>query len=148
MQSDNKEHSTKTIKILGYAGLLPFVLLLLISAFSTGHFAQQAAESMLFYAAMILTFLGAVHWGYVLAADNCAAEKKRLYWAVTPSLIGWVALMLPAQLAIVLLMLAFALCWWIDTKLYVEDGLAWYMNMRTHLTVVVVASLGSLLIFG
>lgn len=148
MQLDRNDRSARTMRILGYAGLLPFALLLLIAVFANGQLALQATASMLFYAAMILTFVGAVHWGSVLsAADNNDAEQKRLYWAVTPSLLGWLALMLSAPWSIVLLVTAFLLCWWVDRKFYLKAGLLWYQSMRNHLTFAVVAALVALLFF-
>ncbi len=147
MQADQHNQPNRTMKILGYAGLLPFIILLLVSIAGSGSVNDKAAESMLFYAAMILTFLGAVHWGCVLAvAGDNAADQKRLCWAVTPSLIAWVALMFTQQFTIVVLILSFVLCWWVDKRFYSQSKLAWYMTMRSHLTVVVVASLGILLL--
>ena len=146
MRADQK--TARTIKLLGFGGLLPFVSLLVIIVFGSDKLSDKAAESMLYYAAVILTFLGAVHWGSVLVvANNSSVEQKRLWWAITPSLIAWVALMLPIQFSIVVLMLAFVLCWWMDKILYDQTEFTWYIKMRLHLTIVVVTSLVLLLLF-
>ncbi|WP_431269434.1 DUF3429 domain-containing protein [Dankookia sp. P2] len=49
------------------------------------------------YGAVILSFLGAVHWGLALRAPaaEAAAMAPRLGLGVVPSLVGWVALLLP-----------------------------------------------------
>jgi hypothetical protein len=91
--------------VLGFAGLIPFVALVppivsmlpLPEALFAVHAEAQAA-----YAAVIVTFLGAVHWG--LAMANYSAKDKankitfttlRYVWSVIPSLVAWPALLLP-----------------------------------------------------
>lgn len=124
---------------LGYAGVLPF-LLLAIAVHVVGEAASsRALLSLQHYAAVILTFVGAVHWGRALHEP---VESGRLYWAVTPSLIGWVALSLPADAAMAILIAAFLLCWWVDRAIYSTEPFGnWYMKMRTHLTLCVLAGL-------
>jgi hypothetical protein len=48
------------------------------------------------YAAVILSFLGAVHWGFALSTPSIAQPLRRqlLVWGVMPSLLGWLALMM------------------------------------------------------
>jgi hypothetical protein len=131
------------MKQLGYAGLLPFLLLAVLVHLLSGDGALRALASLQHYAAVILTFVGAVHWGRALAKpENTDAEHKRLYWAVTPSLIGWIALSLPLHGAMVVLIAAFLLCLWVDRQLYAGQPFAsWYLPMRLHLTLGVVAGL-------
>lgn len=135
--------SQAVMKLLGYAGLLPFFGLAIGVHLFDGATAARAFASVQHYAAVILTFVGAVHWGRALALpQNTTAEHRRLYWAVTPSLLGWLALSLPLDLSMAVFIAAFALCWWIDRSLYKDiDGGNWYMAMRGHLTIGVIAGL-------
>ena len=52
---------------------------------------------------MILSFLGAVHWGLALASPEAPARAPRLILGVLPALIAWVALLLESGLALLLL---------------------------------------------
>lgn len=83
---------------LGLAGLLPFLAGVVAVSLGQGW----AGFALAAYGALILSFLGAVHWGLALAAPEQAAEI-RLIGGVTPSLVAWVALLfpLPAGLALI-----------------------------------------------
>jgi hypothetical protein len=55
-----------------------------------------AQRALVAYAAVILSFLGAVHWGVVLAAPTTTPQLARsfLMWGVVPALLGWLALLM------------------------------------------------------
>ena len=80
-------------RLLGPAGLIPFAGL----AIGVWAGLPGAGPALAAYGATILAFLGAVHWGLALAAP--AAERGvdwgRVGLGVVPSLIAWVALLLP-----------------------------------------------------
>ena len=83
--------------LLGAAGLLPFVG---GSLGALGPFTEETRRiSMLglsSYGAVILSFLGGVHWGLALeagAAQPKRAQQLRFGLGVVPSLIGWGALL-------------------------------------------------------
>lgn len=135
--SDSDTHqSAGTIRLLGYASLLPYMGLAVASwvpEISTNRFAAQA---ILHYSAVILAFLGAVHWGRALAGDAAlAGQKKLIFWGVVPALLGWLALELggSSHLSFLLVIGAFALCLWVDRSLYAQ--VHWYRQLRTHLTI-------------
>ncbi|MEZ5476701.1 MAG: DUF3429 domain-containing protein [Thiolinea sp.] len=53
------------------------------------------------YAAVILSFLGAVHWGVVLGQQDWLKEteiRRMLNYSVVPALLAWLALLLPVNL--------------------------------------------------
>jgi hypothetical protein len=91
-------------RLLGPAGLIPF------AALAIGVWAgfPQAGPALAAYGATILAFLGAVHWGLALAAPAAerGADWARLGLGVVPSLIAWVALLLPLSAGLGLLALA------------------------------------------
>lgn len=78
---------------LGFAGLIPFAGLAVLSLAGVAW----APGAILAYGATILAFLGAVHWGFALRAlpGEEHAGAARLVLGVVPSLIAWVALLLP-----------------------------------------------------
>jgi hypothetical protein len=82
---------------LGPAGLLPFLALALAAHVAPEVWRDAARFGLAAYGALILAFLGGVHWGLALRAPaaEAGAAAPRLGLGVLPSLLGWVALMLP-----------------------------------------------------
>ena len=80
---------------LGYAGVLPFVACVLAVALLEGEGRAFAVRALVAYGAVILSFLGAVHWGLLLRQPGAAARVRLAIGGVLPSLAGWVALLLP-----------------------------------------------------
>ncbi len=77
--------------VLGLAGLIPFAL---CGYGAVGSFGDRAAVALAAYGAVILAFLGGVHWGFALPEPSGRAERARLGLGVVPSLVGWVSLLL------------------------------------------------------
>jgi hypothetical protein len=80
----------KHANFLGLAGLIPFIALPLLvignhmSLFeASGYFTQ--------YSAIILSFLGAVHWYDAIKRSH---NPVQLYIAVLPAIIAWVSLVI------------------------------------------------------
>jgi hypothetical protein len=89
---------------LGLLGLVPF-LGLGVGALATADQveAQRYLMALIAYGAVVLAFLGGVHWGFVLhpgaLPEGLSPEERRdatrLGLGVLPSLIGFAALVLP-----------------------------------------------------
>ena len=77
--------------LLGLAGLIPFAACGYGSLTPGG---DPAALALAAYGAVILAFLGGVHWGFALPEPSGRGERARLGLGVLPSLVGWVALLL------------------------------------------------------
>lgn len=133
---------------LGYGGLVPFFLPAIglwqpaLAEFQELLFAVQFA-----YAAIILSFLGAVHWGRALAGDPSSAQPTgRLVWSVTPALFGWVLLIVPIVLPDPRLIsfgfaLTFTVAYIVDLRAVRAGHFpAWYGTLRKRLTTGVLAS--------
>jgi hypothetical protein len=127
-------------RILGFAGLLPFVggaaLLWIVPGPSAQ--AHAAGLSLAAYAATIAAFLGGVHWGTALRAGGLAPVP--LLWGVLPQLAGWLALLLPASASLLACAAVLVACYVADRRLYPEAGLASWLPMRLQLTIVAAAS--------
>jgi hypothetical protein len=95
---------------LGYGGLVPFAAAVIGIVLLDGEMRALAARALLAYGAVILSFLGAVHWGLVLARP-AADTARRLLGGVLPALAGWVALLLPTRFGLALLVIAFGAFW-------------------------------------
>lgn len=125
----------KIIQLLGYAGLLPFVLLAALTWLPGADWHRLMTLALIGYAATIVSFLGGIHWGVGLQR----AEDQRsfhIFWGVTPSLLAWIALLLPVQAALSMLSLLLLVCYAVDRKTYPAAGLGHWLTMRLQLTTV------------
>ena len=129
----------QTINRLGYAGLIPFILLAALMWLVDAELLPFVAIALNGYAAAIVSFLGGVHWGIGFMKGE-AAPRFHFWWGVVPSLIAWLALMMPAYAALPLLGLVVVACYAVDSKTYPAAGLASWLPMRLRLTVVATAS--------
>ena len=85
--------------LLGIAGLIPFFVCGLGTLSLQDADAARVLLALIGYGAVILAFLGGVHWGFALPAPDAPgarqAQRLRLCLGVLPSLAGWLALVLP-----------------------------------------------------
>ena len=128
------------IYLLGYMGLVPFVTLTISIGLNAGIF-KQPHFMMISYAAVILTFMGAIYWGTAMSmGESCS--MLQLLISIVIALLGWTALLLPTHNAYQLLLITFiALCVADHYLLPVRRYPRWYMNMRVVLTTIVVLCL-------
>lgn len=121
--------------ILGYSGLVPFVFLGCVSWLAKGEMQQDILFGLLAYAASILSFLGAIHWGLALR-EPVLPTGPMLVWAVIPSLIAWCALMIGTSRGLWVIVIALWFCMVVDWKIYPRYRLKAWLGMRLALTVV------------
>ncbi|MCG8442567.1 MAG: DUF3429 domain-containing protein [Caulobacterales bacterium] len=131
---------------LGGTGALPFILLAGASVLAGGADAERAAFALAAYGAVILSFLGGVHWGLAIAGHGAQGVawpmSARLCVSVVPSLAGWGALLLAEPVRLPTLAGAFAL--WLVLDLAAArrtETPAWYPRLRWPLTITVVIAL-------
>lgn len=125
-------------QVLGYAGLIPFVVLAAMAW--TLNAAEQALATFALraYAVTIVSFLGAIHWG--LAIRQSPANPLLLWWGIAPSLVGWVSLLLVPAAASLILAATLWLCFLVDRRVYPTFGLRAWLRMRLVLTTVASAA--------
>jgi len=134
----------RSAQVLGYAGLIPFVV------FATVAYAMDAPEqglasfAMRAYAATIISFLGAIHWG--LAMRQSQPNRWLLWWGITPSLVAWVSLLVMPLAGSFILAATLWLCYSVDRRVYPLFGLQAWLRMRLVLTAV--ASVSCLVVSG
>lgn len=136
--STAKEHSTPA-RWLGYGGLIPFFALSLLTLIGSEAVSGWANQALMAYGAVILSFVGALHWTRGLDAGNSSDAARLLSVSVIPALLAWTALLLPAHAGLLLLAAGFGL-------LYAYDRTAWrlspwFLSLRSHLTAGAVGSL-------
>jgi hypothetical protein len=128
---------------LGYGGLLPFVALAAAVWFDGNH-SSLWRDALVGYGAVILSFVGALHWGFAMSqSDMTAHQRTRSFvWSVVPSLLAWIALLMTPNYAVMLLVVGFLIHFWQDRRLVQLVNLpAWYLPLRLKLTLVACLSL-------
>jgi len=125
---------------LGFAGLLPFVGGLIGLFLCTPAARSGVGFALLAYGAVIVSFLGGIHWGLVMrSADDhvdTPAIAFQMVWGVSPSLLAWLALLLPVRWGLLLAALSLLVCFAVDYRLYRQTGLAHWLGLRAQLTTV------------
>lgn len=129
----------KTILRLGYGGLVPFAGLAVLLWLVPPRLHSVVALSLLGYGALIASFLGGIHWGTGFLMGD-AAPRAQFVWGVVPSLLAWLALMLPPRTGLVMLALVLLACFLADRMTYPAIGLGRWLPMRLQLTAVAVIS--------
>ena len=124
--SDN----SKWALALGYAGVVP-VAGLLVLAWS-GAWQHQAVNSAIIYAALILSFLGGIHWGF---ATSGFASKKHFLISVVPSLWAWAAFAGPDFYKLLSIILGLVLFFVYERQCALVTRFPdWYLPLRLRLT--------------
>jgi hypothetical protein len=119
---------------LGYAGLLPFVLGAALVWLVHPEAHPYVALGLSAYAALIVSFLGGIHWGIGMRQ---AAPPTRLFaWGVVPSLPAWAGLMMPPSAGLVIHGLMLLVCYAVDRRVYPQHGMAAWLTLRFRLSAV------------
>ncbi|MCL2913599.1 DUF3429 domain-containing protein [Shewanella corallii] len=126
--------SNQSESILGYAGLMPFVLAIIYSLTGATEAVNISTQVFVSYSAIILSFLCGALWHKVRVANW---SRPLLLVTNILTLLGWTCLALSPTLAL----LALALCYglvllieqWAD-----RDETQQYLALRRRLTVIVV----------
>jgi Protein of unknown function (DUF3429) len=143
-----------TAILLGVAGLIPFIGCGIAALGPDETSAQKMLWALIAYGAVVLSFLGGVHWGFALEPHSLEqggrSERWRLLFGVLPALVGWLALLvplaLPSWIGLCLLIAGFLGTAIVESQAarrgLVQQG---YMLLRWGLTAVVVAMLVTVL---
>jgi Protein of unknown function (DUF3429) len=129
--------------ILGVGGLIPFVGLAALVAFGQDYAYWLAA--LAYYGAVILSFVGALHWGYaVRRASDAKFVGLQYAFSVLPALVGWSSLLFPVWTGLRIQAAALVICYAFDRAMGQFDPLPyWFARLRALLTIVAVIALGA-----
>ncbi len=96
-----------------------------------------------FYGAVILSFVGALHWGYAVSRGTHGAHAWLQYgFGVAPALAAWLSLLLPVWTALQVQAGGLALVYAFDRGMARGDALpTGFLRLRAALTVIAAASL-------
>ena len=123
---------------LGYAGLIPFVAgaALVWLVHPDAH--PYATLALATYASVIVSFLGGIHWG--VAFRQAEPDPRLFAWGVVPSLVAWVAVVMPPEAGLVVSGAMLLVCYAVDRRIYPAHGLAHWLTLRFRLSAVAAAS--------
>ena len=132
--------------VLGWCGVIPFAALTAAALGSTPLDPAHAERLLVLYGAVILSFMGGVHWGLAISGrgPNANPDTAHLTASVLPALVGWVAALLSTKPGIIVLVCGFLVLLAYDIRT-VRANIAprWYARLRIQLTLVVVCLLAT-----
>jgi hypothetical protein len=90
--------------LLSVLGLVPFIVCGLAALGTDPDMASRMLQVLIGYAALVLAFVGGIHWGFGLQSTpqtqgTPGRARGRLALGVLPLLVGWIALVLPLVVA-------------------------------------------------
>ena len=143
MAEENPVALPRAVAWLGYGGLLPFLVLTPASLLDHHH-GVVWGDALYAYGAIILSFIGALHWGLAMSLPELSERQRsaRFMWSVVPALIAWPAVLFSPPLAAPLLVFGFIAHYLQDRRLARQAKLAdWYLPLRLRLSSVAVVCL-------
>lgn len=127
------------------AGFIPFSALSLASLLAPVPIQPQIGIALLLYGAIILSFLGGIHWGVEMARSAQSARSPTLTTlaiSTGPSLIAWASLALPHPFQSVGLGIGFLLILAYDLHCRKTERVpVWYPKLRIPVTLAVLVAL-------
>jgi hypothetical protein len=131
----------------GLLGLVPFWGLASAKLWLTGVLLVSAPLYLVNYAALILTFIGAIWWGIALSLpENALSQARRNFlfaWSLVPCLLAWLFLGFNTQLALISLAVLLGLQLLMDFAVLRRSGLMprWFWHLRIVLSLGAVPAL-------
>jgi len=99
---------------------------------------DQALTFQVTYGAVMLSFLGALHWGMEFAGYGGHKGYSRLLLGAAPILLAWPTLAMQPMEALIVQWVGFTALWWADLRV---TGLGWtpkwYSQYRFYLSILV-----------
>ncbi len=136
---NNRDVPTNAL-ILGYSGLLPFIAGAALCHPVAAEYRPFGATLLIDYGAIILSFMGGVHWGAAMMLNG--SDNGKLAKSVLPSIAALLGILVGGPVGLLILAIGF-----IGLLLYDESEVKkgqltrWYPYLRRPLTTIVVISL-------
>jgi hypothetical protein len=123
---------------LGYLAVLPFVVGAALVWTVDADLRPTAALALSVYAAVVISFIGAIHWGLGFAQADPA--PRLFVWGVVPAIFACLAALMPARFGLVAQAVLLAACYLVDRRVYPLEGVGRWLPLRWRLSVVAIAS--------
>jgi Protein of unknown function (DUF3429) len=134
---------------IGAGGLVPFVALSGAVWAAPEAYTPALLNWLSSYAAIIGSFLGAVHWGVALLHPAMTEQDRGVFmtWSIVPALAGWFSLLMPMKTCLLMLIATYVIQFAADRQLASRFNVPdWYLRLRSGLTPVAVLCLALALI--
>lgn len=128
---------------LGLLGLVPIVVLAVLALLDICS--QLAIELTIVYSAMLLSFLGGIHWGLCMRTRTDDDQQRQLKWALVPIIAGLLIILsgrivsMAYPTILVLSLLALLHLFWFNYERRNLASESWYLDMRARQTFTIVA---------
>jgi len=129
---------------LGTGALVPYVALASAVWASPEAYTPPLLFWLSSYASVMLSFLGAVHWGVGLLHAEMNEPDRGVFmtWSIVPALAAWVALLMPVKTGLLLLIATYVVQFAADRQLASRFRIpGWYIRLRAGITSVAVLCL-------
>lgn len=136
--------------VLGLLGLLPFFAGAIGIWITTNPTRIEVQQWLLTYAAVALSFAGAMHWGVAMLDRQIGIGLRwgAALWSIVPMLAAWIALNVGARRGLALIAVALIIHMFVDRRLAEKASLpSWYLPLRLILTFGAVVSIGFTMLF-
>ena len=140
---DDPSARPRIVAWLGYGGLIPFLALAGLACVDRERTVLWH-DSLRAYGAVILSFVGALHWGFAMMHGGLAPRQRAAAfgWSVVPALVAFLALVVNSSVGDVVLAGGFMAHYWRDRGMAATAALpAWYLPMRLRLSTVAILCL-------
>ena len=127
---------------LGFGGIVPAYGCLYFMSISDSP--AYWGQALTWYAALIITFVGAISWGHALSHSSISDAKRcfLLIWGIAPAVSSWFCLFLPHPLIVGPLIGLYLLALALDSVIHQSVVISGYwIPMRAGLTVGMVFAL-------
>ncbi len=130
-----------TVARLGYLAALPFGAGALLVWSGDGEMRILALRVLVAYAAVVASFIGAIHWGFGFA--QAAPPISLFLWGVTPAVVAWLSLLVAPAVGLAVDATLLVACFLVDRAVYPRYGAGQWLPLRLRLTVLAAASCGA-----
>ena len=121
-------------KILGFSGLVPFIIAFIILNFNVGK--VQVLEIIIVYGYTIIAFLGGIYWGVGLNIKIGA--KKYFFISTLPTIFVLISLLFPLSMISKIIYLILILNFFLYLEFYFLQTLKlpkWFLFLRIKLNI-------------
>ncbi|HFB2048299.1 MAG: DUF3429 domain-containing protein [Hyphomicrobiaceae bacterium] len=142
MQTFSKTRTPLAALVWGWAGVIPFVVMTFVLVLADEIWKPKIELVLPLYSAVILTFMGGVHWGIAMVKIHTSLWLYST--GIIPSIFAIISILLPSYYAVLVLISGFIILLATDIYLVSFEALpSWYGNLRIYLTLAVLICLTS-----
>ena len=123
---------------LGYLAALPFITCAALAWWGGGETRVLAMRALVAYAAVVASFIGAIHWGFGFVKNT--SRPSLFVWGVVPSIVAWLSLLAAPAAGLAVDAVLLVACYLVDRVVYPQHGAGRWLALRLRLTVLAASS--------